>query len=162
MATNTSALNFRNLWQPSVFWLTFGGAGLVRPAPGTWGSLVALAVWWWGLSGLSLLLQITVAVTYSLVSWWVCAAFLRRSKLHDEPQIVADEVAGLWLALALVPAVWWVVGLVFVLFRLLDITKPGPIGWCDRALKGGLGVMADDVLAGLAAGLIGAVVAGLL
>ena len=162
MATNTSGLDIKNLWRPSVLWLTFGGAGLLRPAPGTWGSLAALAVWWWGLSNLPTLVQLTIAMVYALVSWWVCAVFLRRTMLHDEPQIVADEVAGLWLALALVPAVWWVAGLVFVLFRLLDIAKPGPIGWCDRALKGGLGVMADDVLAGLAAGLIGAVAVGLL
>ena len=96
MATSTSALNLKNLWQPSVFWLTFAGAGLLRPAPGTWGSLAALAVWWLGLSDLPALVQLVLALTYGLVSWWVCARFLQRSQLHDEPQIVADEVAGLW------------------------------------------------------------------
>lgn len=159
MATSTSALNLKNLWRPSVLWLTFGGAGLLRPAPGTWGSLAALAVWWWGLSDLPTFVQLAVALTYSLVSWWVCARFLRRSQLHDEPQIVADEVAGLWLALAMVPAVWWLVGLVFAVFRVLDIVKPSIIGWCDRSLKGGLGVMADDFVAGLGAGLAGALIA---
>lgn len=159
MATSTSALNLKNLWRPSVLWLTFGGAGLLRPAPGTWGSLAALAVWWWGLSDLPTFVQLAVALTYSLVSWWVCARFLRRSQLHDEPQIVADEVAGLWLALAMVPALWWLAGLVFAVFRALDITKPSIIGWCDRSLKGGLGVMADDLVAGLGAGLAGALIA---
>ena len=151
-----------NLWRPSVLWLTFGGAGLLRPAPGTWGSLAAFVIWWWGLSGLPAQVQIFIAIAYGLISWWVCARFLRRSILHDEPQIVADEVAGLWLALAFVPAVWWVAGVVFGVFRILDIAKPSIIGWCDRTLRGGLGVMADDVLAGLAAGLIGAVLTLLL
>ena len=159
MATSTSALNSKNLWRPSVLWLTFGGAGLLRPAPGTWGSLAALAVWWWGLSDLPVFVQVAVTLTYALISWWVCASFLRRSQLHDEPQIVADEVAGLWLALAMVPAVWWLAGLVFAVFRVLDITKPSIIGWCDRSLKGALGVMADDLVAGLGAGLAGALVA---
>ncbi|HBK13207.1 MAG TPA: phosphatidylglycerophosphatase A [Gammaproteobacteria bacterium] len=159
MATSTSALNLKNLWQPSVFWLTFAGAGLLRPAPGTWGSLAALAVWWLGLSDLPALVQLVLALTYGLVSWWVCARFLQRSQLHDEPQIVADEVAGLWLALAMVPAVWWLAGLVFAVFRVLDIVKPSIIGWCDRSLKGGLGVMADDLVAGLGAGLTGALIA---
>ena len=159
MATSTSALNSKNLWRPSVLWLTFGGAGLLRPAPGTWGSLAALAVWWWGLSDLPDFVQVVVALTYASISWWVCASFLPRSQLHDEPQIVADEVAGLWLALAMVPAVWWLAGLVFAVFRVLDITKPSLIGWCDRSLKGGLGVMADDLIAGLGAGLTGAFIA---
>ena len=60
MATSTSALNSKNLWRPSVLWLTFGGAGLLRPAPGTWGSLAALAVWWWGLSDLPVFVQVAV------------------------------------------------------------------------------------------------------
>lgn len=158
MVTNTSALSLRQLAQPSVLWLTFFGAGLLRPAPGTWGSLAALAVWWWGLSPLSLLSQGLIVVVYSLISWWVCARFLQRSGLHDEPQIVADEVAGLWLALVFVPATWWAAMLAFGLFRLFDITKPSLVGWLDRNVHGGLGVMADDLLAGLAAGVIVAVI----
>ena len=71
MATSTSALNSKNLWRPSVLWLTFGGAGLLRPAPGTWGSLAALAVWWCGLSDLPVFVQVAVALTYALMSWWV-------------------------------------------------------------------------------------------
>ena len=54
----------------------------------------------------------------------------------------------MWLALAFLPPIWWLVLLAFGLFRLLDILKPGPIGWLDREVKGGLGVMLDDLLAG--------------
>ena len=161
MGTNTSALSLNQLAKPSVLWLTFFGAGLLRPAPGTWGSVVALAVWWWGLSEWSVLNQGLVVVVYTLVSWRVCAKFLHRTGLHDEPQIVADEVAGLWLALLFVPVTWWAGLLAFALFRLFDIAKPSLIGWLDRNTKGGLGVMADDLAAGLAAGLIVAALAGL-
>ena len=161
MGTNTSALSLNQLAKPSVLWLTFFGAGLLRPAPGTWGSVVALAVWWWGISELPVLTQGLVVVVYTLVSWWVCAKFLHRTGLHDEPQIVADEVAGLWLALLFVPVTWWAGLLAFALFRLFDIAKPSLIGWLDRNTKGGLGVMADDLAAGLAAGLIVAALAGL-
>ncbi|MEC7561350.1 MAG: phosphatidylglycerophosphatase A, partial [Pseudomonadota bacterium] len=118
MGTNTSALSLNQLAKPSVLWLTFFGAGLLRPAPGTWGSVVALAVWWWGLSEWPVLTQGLVVVVYTLVSWWVCAKFLHRTGLHDEPQIVADEVAGLWLALVFVPVTWWAGLLAFALFRL--------------------------------------------
>ena len=161
MGTNTSALSLHQLAKPSVLWLTFFGAGLLRPAPGTWGSVVALAVWWWGLSEWPVLTQGLVVVVYSLVSWWVCAKFLHRTGLHDEPQIVADEVAGLWLALLFVPVTWWAGLLTFALFRFFDIAKPSLIGWLDRNTKGGLGVMADDLAAGLATGLIVAALAGL-
>ena len=161
MGTNTSALSLNQLAKPSVLWLTVFGAGLLRPAPGTWGSVVALAVWWWGLSEWPVLTQGLVVVVYSLVSWCVCAKFLHRTGLHDEPQIVADEVAGLWLALLFVPVTWWAGLLAFALFRLFDIAKPSLIGWLDRNTKGGLGVMADDLAAGLAAGLIVAALAGL-
>ena len=161
MGTNTSALSLNQLTKPSVLWLTFFGAGLLRPAPGTWGSVVALAVWWWGLSEWPVLTQGLVVVVYSLVSWWVCAKFLHRTGLHDETQIVADEVAGLWLALLFVPVTWWAGLLTFALFRFFDIAKPSLIGWLDRNTQGGRGVMADDLAAGLAAGLIVAALAGL-
>ena len=127
MDTSTSALSPRQLMQPAVLWLTFFGVGFLRPAPGTWGSFAALGVWWLWLSDLSPLTQGVLVVFYSLVSWWVCARFLSRTGMHDEPQIVADEVAGLWLALLFVPAVWWL--------ALLARPKWGPArvlaGWIE-------------------------------
>ena len=87
-----------------------------------------------------------------MTAWWASAVVCTRFEVDDAPQIVADEVVGMWLALAFCPRLWWLVLLAFLLFRLLDVVKPGPIGWLDREVHGGLGVMLDDVLAGLFAG----------
>ena len=82
------------------------------------------------------------------MSWWLCNRLIQQLGIRDEPQIVADEVAGMWLALIWVPqTLGWALA-AFVLFRLADIFKPGPIGVLDRRLHNGLGIMADDLLAG--------------
>ena len=89
------------------------------------------------------------------ISGWVCSTLVTRTfGVDDASEIVADEVAGMWLALAFLPTLWWLVLLAFALFRLLDILKPGPIGWLDREVKGGLGVMLDDLLAGAVVGIV--------
>lgn len=81
---------------------------------------------------------------------------VRRHNLGDEPAIVWDEIAGCWLALAVVPKSWpWVVA-AFALFRLGDIAKPWPVSWADRSVGGGLGIMLDDLIAG---GLVAAALA---
>ena len=135
------------------------GAGYIRPAPGTWGSLVALP-WAWALhvlGGFPLLLA-GVLVAFS-VGWWATARMTAGSADHDPSEIVIDELAGQWIALLpLSHAAWsmdisilalwpgWIAA--FALFRLFDIAKPGPVGWADR--RGDpLGVMLDDVIAGL-------------
>ncbi len=84
--------------------------------------------------------------------WWVSSRVCQHYRVEDAPEIVADEIAGMWFALALLPREWVPALCVFALFRLLDVAKPGPIGRLDRDFKGGFGVMADDVLAGLLAG----------
>ena len=143
------------IFQPSVFWLTAFGLGFLRPAPGTWGSLGGLVFWWFFLAQLSVLTQLLIIVGYFLLSWWLCSRLVNRLGLQDEPQIVADEVAGLWLALIFAPQVWWVALLAFGLFRYFDIAKPGVVGWLDTNVHSGLGVMADDMMAGLiSAGII--------
>lgn len=143
---------------------TFFGAGLLRPAPGTWGSLAALPVAWalHVLGGFWLLALATAAAF--LLGWWATIAETRGQDDPDPSEIVIDEVAGMWLALwpvslgaavAGVPvtALWpgWVVA--FVAFRAFDIWKPGPVGWADR-LHTPLGVMLDDIIAGLMAALV--------
>jgi phosphatidylglycerophosphatase A len=94
---------------------------------------------------------LAVIVAYTAISLVVLRPVLRHSEVKDAPWIVVDEVAGQWLALLMAPRAWWAVTVAFVLFRLLDIAKPGPIGWLDRELSGGWGVMADDLLAGVVA-----------
>ena len=135
-------------FQPAVFWLTAGGLGFLRPAPGTWGSAGALVFWWFLLSPLHWSLQLVIIAAYFALSWWLCNRLIAQLGLRDEPQIVADEVAGMWLALAWLPqSLGWALA-AFLLFRAADILKPGPISVLDRRLHNGLGIMADDLLAG--------------
>ena len=130
---------------------TLGGIGRLRPAPGTWGSaavLPAVLLGPWACLALSLLL--TVA------GYWATRRMLGDDTAADPSWVVVDEGAGQVLALAALPAGVGAPGvlLAFLLFRLFDITKPGPVGWADRQ-HGARGVMLDDIIAGaLAAALI--------
>jgi len=134
---------------------TAGGAGYLPVAPGTWGSALAVAlVAAWGLLGGGLGLYVLATLAATGVGVWAADASERLYGRKDDGRIVIDEVAGqLW---TLAPAAAWaspdaffpalVTG--FVLFRGLDIAKPGPVRWAERRFPGGLGVMADDVVAG--------------
>ena len=142
---------------------TFGGVGLLRPAPGTWGSaaaaLVALGL---ARAGLAPLVPLGALLATLLGLWAVPRATLGAAD-PDPSEIVIDEVAGQWLALSftLLP-LWWLgvdplaawpgVVVPFLLFRLFDIWKPGPVGRADRR-GDAAGVMLDDLWAGLFAGL---------
>ncbi len=141
---------------------TLGGVGRIRPGPGTWGSLAALPLAWGihvvaGFPGLA-----AATVLAALVGWWAVAAAGDDAD-PDRPEFVIDELVGMWLALWPVSAGAWARGIdmlalwpgiltAFVLFRLFDIWKPGPVGRADR-LHTPLGVMLDDVLAGVLAAL---------
>jgi phosphatidylglycerophosphatase A len=130
--------------------LAFGfGSGLARCAPGTWGSIAALLPWC-ALQLLPLPLYAVAVIAAALLGISVCARTARDLGVHDHGGIVWDEFVGLWIALALIPfePFWVLTG--FLVFRVLDIFKPWPISWCDRTLTGGLGIMVDDVVAGLA------------
>ncbi|MEM7076787.1 MAG: phosphatidylglycerophosphatase A [Pseudomonadota bacterium] len=145
------------------------GLGLLRPAPGTWGSLGALPLaLCLHLAGGPVLLALATAGIF-LVGWWVTHVATRGMEDHDPSEIVIDEVAGqlcaLWpvsigaaMAGAPVLALWpgWIAG--FLLFRVFDIWKPGPVGWADRR-HDALGVMLDDIFAGVMAALGVAVLA---
>ncbi|SLN37279.1 Phosphatidylglycerophosphatase A [Roseivivax jejudonensis] len=142
---------------------TLFGVGLLRPAPGTWGSLAALPLFWalHAIGGIWLTLAATVAVTLGGVAIVRAAT---QGADTDPPEIVIDEVAGQWIALLPVSygaafagvgvlALWpgWVVG--FAAFRLFDIRKPWLVGRADR-MGGPWGVMLDDVVAGILAALV--------
>jgi len=123
---------------------TLGGVGLIRPAPGTWASALVLPAAWLGPAaclGLSALLL--------LAGLWAVHALARQGVEKDPGWVVIDEGAGQLLTLSMVPtgAPWLWVVLAFVLFRLFDILKVGPVGWADRR-KGAGWVMVDDLLAG--------------
>lgn len=154
------------------FIATFGFVGLLPGAAGTWGSLAALPVGYLlhRLGGFPLLLAAT-AVAYALGIWATRVETSEQADL-DPGHIVIDEVVGLWIALMPLSAGLWFAGAppglfpwpgwvsAFVLFRIFDIWKPGPIAWADRR-KGPTGVMLDDVLAGLLAAAVVTVMAAI-
>ena len=146
------------------FFLTFGGSGLSPKAPGTVGSLASLPV---GLAilyylGVDSLFLITLVVT--IVGIFEINKYEKLTGEHDQKHIVIDEAVGMWLSLMIAQATSLsmtypyaevlAIVLSFGAFRLFDIWKPSTIGWIDRELKGGMGVMLDDVLAGIAGGLL--------
>ena len=132
-----------------TFVATVGGTGLLPRAPGTWGSLVALPLAWLILDGLGPLALCVAAILVFLLGWWVSVLVLRRTRDDDPGPIVIDEVAGQLTALIPATTELWQFALGFALFRIADIVKPWPVSWADRDIKGGLGVMTDDILAGL-------------
>ncbi len=140
---------------------TIFGIGFLRPAPGTWGSLFALIL-------AILLVQIfgIIGFVFALLSisafgWWATSVYLKQIKAKDPSEVVIDELIGQWIAvLPIAMAVFyfnlepfdlwpaWISS--FLFFRLFDIFKPSLIGWADKK-NGTLGVMLDDIFAGVAA-----------
>jgi len=122
------------------------GAGLAPRAPGTFGTLVAFPLYW-ALSGLPEPLYWGLVALALLVGIGVCERTGRALGVPDHGAIVWDEIAAFLIVLPFAPAGLLGVLLAFALFRLFDIWKPFPIGWLDARVKGGLGVMLDDLLA---------------
>ncbi|MEY8248080.1 MAG: phosphatidylglycerophosphatase A [Bermanella sp.] len=135
-----------------VHWLAFGlGSGLSPKAPGTMGTLAALPIYWFFLQDLSLSMYVAVLVFTSLLGIYLCHKTAKDLKVHDHGGIVFDEWVGMWITLLLVPSGWGWLLLAFVLFRFFDIVKPWPIKYFDEKVAGGLGIMLDDIVAGLIA-----------
>lgn len=141
--------------------LAFGlGSGLAPKAPGTFGSLVAVAFFPL-LALLPLPAYLAVLVAAAVGGVWICEHAARALDVHDDGRIVWDEFAGQWIALLpLLPVAAWdghaFIGLAagFGLFRLFDIAKPWPIGYFDKSVPGGFGIMLDDLIAGAFAALV--------
>ncbi len=137
----------RKVLHDPVNFLAFGfGTGLAPYAPGTAGSLVGIAI-----AGLSvpfaLEWRIVIGMLLFAAGIWLCGESARRMGVHDHPGIVWDEIAAMYLVLLTVPPtiVLWALG--FGLFRLFDIWKPWPIRDLDHRLRGGAGIMLDDLAA---------------
>jgi phosphatidylglycerophosphatase A len=131
-----------------VHFLAFGfGAGLAPRAPGTFGSAVGIVAAWWLLE-LPLVWRVAVVLAVIAAGVFICGESARRLGRHDDQRIVFDEIAGVLLtSLAVVDKSVFSLALVFVFFRLFDIWKPWPIRDVDHSLKGGLGIMLDDLIA---------------
>lgn len=130
-------------------WIAFGfGAGFVPKAPGTAGTLAAIPLVFL-IARLPLPLQFLVWISFFVLGCIVCQRAADWLNEQDPGAIVWDEVVGYCFAMALLPLSLQTVVITFVLFRLADIFKPWPISWVEKRVKGGLGIMLDDLLAGL-------------
>jgi phosphatidylglycerophosphatase A len=151
---NQDTLRRLDLKHPATWLATWGGTGLIQPAPGTWGTLGALpfgvVILMFG--GIPVLLGATLIVF--LLGLWSAGHFERMVREKDSGMVVIDEVVGMWVALIPIALTPLSIGLAFILFRFFDILKPWPIGWLDKKLRGPMGVMLDDVMAGIYAALI--------
>jgi len=136
------------LTNPNHFFAFGFGSGLAPKAPGTFGTLAAVPIYWliqdlaWPIYGTWLI------VTFALGIYW-CDRSSKQLGVHDHGGIVWDEFVGYWITMFLAPKSWLWILVGFVLFRFFDIIKPWPINWLDRKVDGGFGIMIDDVLAGV-------------
>lgn len=142
------------VWQNPVYFIAFGfGSGLSPIAPGTCGTLAAIPFYWL-LSSASLTIYLLVTCAAFILGVKVSDIVSRELGEHDYKGIVWDEIVGYLLTMLMVPkGLWWAIA-GFILFRLFDIWKPWVISWVDKRIKGGLGIMLDDVLAAIPAWII--------
>lgn len=145
-------LSAREILSDPILCLAFGfGSGLVKKAPGTFGTVAAIPVY--------LVLIQTNFVVYSiatlfctLIGIWICGIAAEKLGEHDFGGIVWDEIAGFLITMWFVAFSWQNLVVGFLLFRFFDIVKPWPIKWIDQKVSGGFGIMLDDVFAGVFAG----------
>lgn len=145
--TKLSAPDFKLLMAHPAHFLALGaGTGLVKKAPGTFGTLLGLPLFFL-IAPLQIYLQIAIIFILFLVGIYCCEKTGKALGVADHGSIVWDEIVAMMLVLTFTPFqwLWWLVA--FALFRLFDIWKPVPIRQCDANIKGGLGVMVDDILA---------------
>lgn len=136
-----------NIFHHPIHFIAFGfGSGLLPKTPGTWGTIAAIPIYlliahyplW--LYALCTLLLIVFAI-------YACDITARDMGVHDHPGIVVDEIVGFLLTMIAMPVHWFWIIIGFILFRIFDIWKPWPIRWLDQHIKGGLGIVVDDLLA---------------
>lgn len=140
----------RDLRRDPVLLGAFGlGFGLLRPAPGTWGTLPGVALYWFVFSELSIPVAVALIAVMFAFGVWLCGEACRRLGVHDHSGIVFDEIVGYLVACIALPHSTMTMVAAFALFRLFDAWKPWPIRWFDTHIHGGFGVMVDDLIAGL-------------
>jgi phosphatidylglycerophosphatase A len=123
------------------------GAGYSPIAPGTAGSILATAIAFFVFEGNTLYISAAAIIWFGAGT--ISASFIERERQTKDPQfIVVDEMVGMWVSLILVPLSWWAYLIAFVFFRFFDIVKPFPVN-ATQNLHGGMGVMLDDIVAGI-------------
>lgn len=134
---------------PVALLATWFGSGLAVKAPGTWGTLAALPFAYGLMLAGGTWLLLAAAIVVFVIGIWASEKYAAGLGASDPSEVVIDEVAAMWLTLLAAPVtpLGWLVA--FALFRLFDIAKPWPVSLADRKLKGGFGIMADDILAAL-------------
>lgn len=157
-----------------IYWLGIGlGSGLPRRAPGTWGTVGGLVIAI-PLMSLGFIPFLILTILSCIVGVWICGRTSELMQGHDDPHIVWDEWSGIWITLlpfsymGVATTNFWqdvsqelsifAIVIAFILFRFFDIIKPPPIGWADKKVAGGLGIMLDDIIAGIMAAIIWVVV----
>ncbi|MFT0772630.1 phosphatidylglycerophosphatase A [Psychrobacter aquimaris] len=157
-----------------VYWLGIGlGSGLPRRAPGTWGTVGGLIIAI-PLLSLGFVPFLILTILSCILGIWICGRTAELMQGHDDPHIVWDEWAGMWITLlplsymGIADDNFWqnvsqelsifAIVFAFILFRFFDIVKPPPIGWADKRVAGGLGIMLDDIIAGIMAAVVWVVV----
>ena len=149
---NKSALSiFKDAGTPDKLVLliaTWFGTGLIPFAPGTWGSLAALpfAAGAYSLGIIYSCLSLLIIFSFSIP---VSGRASKILKAEDPSSVVIDEVAGIFVTLFLIPVSWTNIAAGFILFRIFDIIKPFPVGMIDKRIKGGAGIVLDDIMAGV-------------
>jgi phosphatidylglycerophosphatase A len=142
-----------DIWRNPVYLLAFGfGSGLAPKAPGTAGSALAVLLYL-PMAQLPLPAYAGLIVLAFVAGIWICGKTAAAMGIHDDGGIVWDEFVGVWITLFMAPAGWQWPLIGFLLFRVFDILKPWPVKWADKKVSGGLGIMLDDVLAGIMAAL---------
>lgn len=143
-----------SIWRNPTHFLACGfGAGAMPVMPGTFGSIVGVCLYLM-LAHLPWVAYLLIDMALLIVGVYLCDRTSCDWGVEDSPAIVWDEMASFPLVMLAIPLTWYYVLAGFVLFRLFDIAKPWPIGWLDSRVRGGLGVMLDDVLAALFAWVI--------
>lgn len=139
----------QSVWKNPIHFLAFGfGSGTLPKAPGTWGTVAAIPIYC-AISSWNWAAYATLVIIMAVVGIAICGKTAEALKVHDHPGIVWDEIVGYLITMYMAPKGWLWIGIGFVLFRIFDIVKPFPIRWVDSRISGGLGIMADDWLAGI-------------
>ncbi|WP_305460444.1 phosphatidylglycerophosphatase A [Photobacterium leiognathi] len=149
MSTNPKyLLKMSNPWHLLA---TGFGSGLAKYVPGTMGTLAAIPFYLL-LAQLPFGWYLVAVLVAALIGVKICTITSGDMKVHDHGSIVWDEFVGFWITMAIAPTVSWQWVLTgFILFRFFDMVKPWPISWLDKHVKGGFGIMVDDILAGFMA-----------